>query len=126
MDDKTAAQRADEQRDKDQAEADRQVALGHTTNMTAHTKASRERSEEKTAANIRSNTSNDGAPDKPDDNTKDRNKVFAALESVREELYDLDLELTRVGERDLADAVKRARREFELIERRGIPQARGL
>lgn len=45
---------------------------------------------------------------------------------VELELIDLDRELANVGERDLADAIKRARRELELVSRQGISQKAGV
>jgi hypothetical protein len=50
-------------------------------------------------------------------------KVFSVLDR---DLADLDADLQRVGERDLADAVKRARRELELIRRLGVYEDRGV
>jgi hypothetical protein len=45
---------------------------------------------------------------------------------VEAELSKLDEDLQEIGERDLADAIKRARRELELVFRHGIPQERGV
>lgn len=118
--------KAAEQREKDQAEATKAGQSGRTTNETAATKKSRARAQEKTEANEQASNTNDGAPDKPSDLAKDRDKLLKRFAAVREELFDLDLELNKFGERELADVVKRARREFELTERLGIPQARGL
>jgi len=50
-------------------------------------------------------------------------KVFSVLDR---DLADLDADLQNVGERELADAVKRARRELELVRRLGVYEDRGV
>lgn len=47
------------------------------------------------------------------------------LRRVFVELVKLDGELQQHGDRDLGDAVKRARRELELVDRQGLLQSRG-
>lgn len=60
-------------------------------------------------------------------------KSSAKRDAIMDEFYildqrlaDLDSELQKVGERELGDAVKRARRELELIRRLGVYEDRGV
>lgn len=46
--------------------------------------------------------------------------------AVALELKVLDRDLTQAGERNLADAIKRARRELELVDRQGVVKDRGV
>jgi hypothetical protein len=52
--------------------------------------------------------------------------LFKAFSVLDADLALLDTALQNVGERDLADAVKRARRELELVRRLGVYEDRGV
>lgn len=58
--------------------------------------------------------------------TEEKAAILDTFNYLDAHLFLLDAALQNVGERDLADAVKRARRELELIRRLGVYEDRGL
>lgn len=56
----------------------------------------------------------------------EKEKLFRRVARMVIDLDQLDRDLQRAGERELGDAAKRARREFELIDRGGVFLRRGV
>jgi hypothetical protein len=52
--------------------------------------------------------------------------LMKRIRKLADELKALDRDLQEYGDREAGDAVKRARREFELVVRQGLFQSRGV